>query len=274
MHFLYDLPEIALFLVVLLPCLAISLTGLGLVRRLNWTLEFDHDNDAMAVVHAFVGVLYAVALGLMVVGVQGSYADVEMAVMREAALSGDLFVDVSGLEPSEAEKFQGLLQDYLTEVIQSEWAIVASGNERAAVNEGAAQKVVNRLSDEILSYRPQQDTPYQQIIYAEVLTGLNDLLDQRRTRLHLGSTGVSSVTWSVIIFGALLTIGMLWFYHFKSKRAHYGLVGVTSLMFGLMIFLIIAMDHPLWGDFSVSCTPFAEELAVIAEIEFTASCMR
>ncbi|MFT4861044.1 MAG: hypothetical protein ACI95C_000245 [Pseudohongiellaceae bacterium] len=274
MHFLYDLPEIVLFLVVLLPCLGIGLAGLWLVRSRNWTLQFEDDNGAMAVVHAFVGVLYAVALGLMVIGVQGSYADVEMAVMREAALSGDLYVDANGLEPDEARNIQALLQQYLTQVIQTEWVIVSNGEERAAITSGAAQATINRVSSEILQYTPQQDTPYQQIIYAEVLTGLNDLLDQRRTRLHLGSTGVSSVTWSVIIFGALITIGILWFYRFKSEQAHYGLVGVTSLMFGLMIFLIVAMDHPLWGDFSVSCAPFAEELAVIAEVDFTATCMR
>jgi hypothetical protein len=273
MHFLYDLTEATLFLVVLLPCLATGLVGLWLVRRLNWTLEFDHDNDALAVVHAFVGVLYAVALGLMVIGVQGSYADVEMAVMREAALSGDMYVDVSGLEPDAAEQIKVLLREYLAEVIQTEWPAVAGGADRTTIAAGPAHAIVAKISSELLAYRPSQDSAYQQIIYAEVLTGLNELLDQRRTRLHLGSAGVDGVTWSVIILGALITIGMLWFYQFKSARAHYGLVGVTSSMFGLMIFLIVAMDHPLWGDFSVSCTPFAEELALIAEVDFAATCM-
>ena len=33
---------------------------------------------------------------------------------------------------------------------------------------------------------------------------------------------------------------------------------MMSLMFGLMIFLIIAMDHPLLGQFSVDNSPFLE----------------
>lgn len=32
---------------------------------------------------------------------------------------------------------------------------------------------------------------------------------------------------------------------------HHLLVGTMSAMFGLMIFLIVAMDHPLWGTMSV-----------------------
>jgi len=273
MQFLYDLPEIILFFVVLLLCLTIGLSGLWLVRHLGLTLEFDHDNDALTLVHAFVGVLYAVALGLMVVGVQSSYADVELAVMREAALTGDLYVDVSGLETIAARDNQALLEEYLTEVMESEWAIIASDSGRQLIIDGTAQAAINKLSRQILDYRPAQDTAYQQIIYGEVLSGLNDLLDQRRTRLHLGSSGVSGVTWSVIFFGALLTIGMLWFYQLKSEKAHYALVSAASLMFGLMIFLIIAMDHPMWGDFSVSCAPFAEELSTITHEVFTASCV-
>ena len=46
---------------------------------------------------------------------------------------------------------------------------------------------------------------------------------------------------------------------------HYGLVGSMSFMFGLMIFLIVAMDHPLWGNFSVSSAPFANVQRNIAE---------
>ena len=68
----------------------------------------------------------------------------------------------------------------------------------------------------------------------------------------------------VVAIGALITVGMAWFYNTRSTRAHYGLVGMMSLMFGPMVFLIVAMDHPLWGQFSVSSDPFSE---VIEDIE-------
>ena len=68
--------------------------------------------------------------------------------------------------------------------------------------------------------------------------------------------------------GALITIGMTWFYNTRGTRAHYGLVASMSFMFGRMIFLIITMDHPLWGQFSVSgAAPFKEERKDIVEWE-------
>jgi hypothetical protein len=63
---------------------------------------------------------------------------------------------------------------------------------------------------------------------------------------------------------------MAWFYDTRSIYAHYGLVASMAFMFGLMIFLIVAMDHPLWGRFSVSSAPFKAVQRNIAEwkIEF------
>lgn len=63
-----------------------------IVRHKKWMLS-PEDNSTAALAHAFVGVLYAVALGLMVVGVQSGYAEVEEVVMKEAYLAGDLYLD-------------------------------------------------------------------------------------------------------------------------------------------------------------------------------------
>lgn len=84
------------------------------------------------------------------------------------------------------------------------------------------------------------------------------MLDQRRERLHLGNIGVGAVTWTVVLLGAFITIGMAWFYHTPSAKAHYWLVAMMSSMFGLMIFLIIAMNYLLRGDYSVQPDVFRE----------------
>jgi hypothetical protein len=89
-----------------------------------------------------------------------------------------------------------------------------------------------------------------------VLGEVNDLLDQRRMRLFLGSDGMGTVTWGVVLLGALVTIGVACFFNTPSERGHYALVGTMSAMFGLMIFLIVAIDHPLWGRYSVQPETF------------------
>jgi len=251
MLFIYTIPLYLLFLSVLLLCLAVNLGGTWLVRHKNWMIHPD-DNGTAAFAHAFVAVLYAVALGLMVVGVQSSYSEVEMVVMKEAYIAGDLYIDAEGLSGSKGSDIQALTKKYIDAVIQKEWPAIAAGN----TIEKETQNVVNELLHRIITYHPESDRDL--VIYAEVLSEANDLLDQRRERLHLGGDGVGKVTWSVVIMGALITIGIAWFYNTRSARAHYGLVAGMSLMFSLMIFQILAMDHPLWGEFSVNSTPFKE----------------
>lgn len=226
------------------------------MRHKKWMLS-PEDNSTAALAHAFVGVLYAVALGLMVVGVQSGYAEVEEVVMKEAYLAGDLYLDSEGLDEKDHTKIQSLTKQYVESVIDKEWSLISKGS----FMNPDTQEIADKLAHYLSKLQPQSD--HQLVVYAELLDGVNDLRDQRRKRLHLGSDGVGTVTWLVVIIGALITIGMAWFYNTQSTKAHLSLVSMMSLMFGLMIFLIVAMDHPLWGEFSVSSQSFTEVLTDI-----------
>jgi len=100
-----------------------------------------------------------------------------------------------------------------------------------------------------------------------VLTGINALLDERRTRLFLGTDGIGLVTWATVMFGALVTIGLACFFNTPSARGHYWLVGTMAAMFGLMVFQIIALDYPLMGPNGVDAGPFLTVMENIEEWE-------
>lgn len=251
MHWLYEIPLWQLCLVVVMPGIFMSLGGLYCVRRFGWMLD-PQDNGTAGFAHAFIGVLYAVALGLMVVGVQGGYSDLEKVVMAEANLTGDLYSDVEGLAEPISTELQSLILRYTNLVIEQEWPIVAAGG----FSDEETWGVIDEVARRIITYQPTSDV--ELIVFAEVLDGVNQLLDQRRERLHLGTSGVGLVTWAVVLTGAMITIGVALFYNTVSARAHYWLVGMMAAMYGLMIFLIVAMDHPLWGDFSVQPDTFVE----------------
>jgi len=258
MQLIYTIPLLLLFVLILVPCLIIGLAGVWLVRRYDLMLD-PEDNSTAALAHAFVGVLYAVALGLMVVGVQSGYTEVEMVVMKEAYFAGDLYLDSKGLSEQGGLQIQELTKQYIDVVIEKEWPAISAGE----LVEPETRRIIDRLSHSIIAYDAKTDRDL--VVYAELLSGVNDLLVQRRERLHLGVDGVGVVTWMVVVMGALITIGMAWFYNTRGTRAHYGLVASMSLMFGLMIFLLVAMDHPLWGQFSVTSAPFKEVQGKIIE---------
>ena len=205
MAIIYSVPLLLLFVLVLIPCMLLGLSGVWLTRRNNWMLDAD-DNEIISLTHAFAGVLYAVALGLMVVNVQSDYTEVEMVVMKEASLAEDLYIDSEGLRGSASNEIQQLVIDYVDTVVD-EWETISQDN----ILELPSHEAVDDLAYRIIEYEPQGDK--ELIIYAEMLGGINEMLDYRRERLHLGVDGVGPVTWIVVAMGALITIGMAWFYN-------------------------------------------------------------
>lgn len=174
-----------------------------------------------------------------------------------ANFTEDLFVDAAGLEGLAGKAIQDQARAYAAAVI-AEWQDIKD----QADSDLPSHAAVEELTLLILDYEPESDK--DTVIYSEIFGGLNELLDLRRERLHLGREGVGPVTWLVVAMGAFITIGMTWFYHTDSARTHYGLVGMKSVMFSLMIFLIVAMDHPLLGRYSVDSSPFQEAHADMA----------
>jgi hypothetical protein len=90
----------------------VGLTGVWSVRRHDWILN-PEDNDKASLAHAYAGVVYAVAPGLMVVGAQSDYTEVEMAVMKEAYLAGDLYIDSEGLAGQDGADIRDLTEKYV-----------------------------------------------------------------------------------------------------------------------------------------------------------------
>ena len=245
---LVQLPLWVLAAVVLVPAVLYGVGGVHLARSRGWMAD-PETNSAAGFVHAFVGVLFAVSLGLMVVAAQGSYAEVESSVMTEANITSDLFRDMEALPEPARSQLQGLTRRYVESVISREWPAAAKGG-----TSPETWAVVDSLARSIITYHPPDE--HGQMVYPEVLEGIDELMDERRIRLFLGTDGIGYVTWAVVIFGALVTIGLACFFNTPSARGHYWLVGTMSAMFGLMVFQIIALDYPLMGPNGVDARPF------------------
>ncbi|HEX8692453.1 MAG TPA: hypothetical protein VF746_08550 [Longimicrobium sp.] len=250
MHWLYDLP-LWLLCAMFIGCgVALAAAGVLLVRRLGWTMTRD-DNGPAAALHAFIGVLYAVALALMVVAVQEDYGEVEAAVLTEANAADDMFRALDAVQPAPRAHLMEDLSGYVDSVIRDEWPASRHGETSAAT-----WRTVDELAREIHTFQPT--TPAEERIHPELLEALDELLDARGVRLFLGEQGIGAVTWMVILVGGVITLGFACFFHMDRVRTQLLLTGMMGAMFGLMLFLLVAMDHPLWGKLSVQPDAFRE----------------
>lgn len=243
MHWLYDLPLWLLCAMFIACGVALATAGVLLVRRLGWTMTPD-DNGPAAAIHAFVGVLYAVALALMVVAVQEEYGAVEEAVLAEANAAGDMFGAMDAIEPASRARLLGELSGYIDSVVRDEWPASRQGE-----TSEETWHAVDELAREIHTFQPS--TPGEERIHPELLSELDALLDARRVRLFVGQQGIGAVTWTVILVGGVITLGFACFFRMDQVRTQLLLTGLMGAMFGLMLFLLVAMDHPLWGELGV-----------------------
>lgn len=248
MHWLYDLPLPALCALVLTLSVLYALGAVAAVRRLRWRLDAD-DNATAAALHAFIGVLYAVALGLMVVSAQDDNSAVETAVSAEANATGDLYRVIGGLEPVDRARLRREIAGYVQRVVRDEWP--ATQHAQASPSTWHAMDV---LSADVYGFVPS--TAREERVYPQLVGEMEEVLDARRERLYLGGHGVGAVTWIVIVIGGMITIGFAAFFRMGSVRAHLLLTSLAAAMFGLMFFLLLAMDHPLWGRVSIGPEPF------------------
>lgn len=243
MFWIYELPLWVLSSLCVGVLVIVNVCGVLVARKRDWVLGVEETAAAFAI-HAFIGVVYAVALGLIVVGVQDGYDKVSSAVVREASAASDLFRTMQGVEDPERTHMQGLVERYIDRVITDEWPA-----EEYDKRSELTSATVDSIARDVFLYEPR--STHAQLLYEQVLDDVQELLNARRERLYLGSASVGPVIWLVVIIGAIITLGFTWFFYIPSRRAHIITSGVAAALVGMMMFLILGLDHPAWGSLNV-----------------------
>ena len=97
-------------------------------------------------------------------------------------------------------------------------------------------------------------------LYKEALTAFNRLSEARRMRLGEVETGIPSVFWIVILAGAFLTLPLIYLFHTTRLRTHVVVTATYAIFMGSILFLLVAVDHPLRGEVSITPDAFQEIL--------------
>lgn len=198
---------------------------------------------------AFQSVFYGLLVGLIAVATFENFSDVDRTVGREAASLGALYRDVSSYPDSVRQDLQEILREYSRYVIDEAWPL-----QRRGIIPEAGTARMTAFQQKLLSFQPA--TTAQEIVHAETVHQFNVYLDLRYQRLHSVTTGLPAVLWYVVVVGAILSIGLTWLVSIQYLRAHLVVVGILSLSIGLLVFLIVAMDNPYRGEFSITPDAF------------------
>ena len=250
MAYLEHLPPWLCGVIIVSSFVVLSIIGLALfqwltVGRLRLTEEMNNDIIFFA---SAIAVFYSLTVGLIAVGVWTTYTEVENTVSAEATAIGCFYRDISGYPEPTRTRLQTQVREYTVFLIEQAWPA-----QRRGKSTDVATRRLSALEQELVRFEPA--TLGQQVLHAETFRQYNDVAGLRRKRLHAIGAGLPSVMWSVVLFGAFLTITVT--YLLKMQRiVHFVLTGFFAMFIGLVVFVITSLDQPLSGPLAIDSGPY------------------
>ena len=251
MYWAYDLPNWLFGALIIGVTAAVGLAGMYATRR--WVRRVHGDrhshNELVGSYLGAVCVFYGITLGLLAIATWQTYSDVETRVGGEAAAVGALYRDVSSFPDPNRKELQSDLRQYAREVIDLAWPQQRRGiiPQEEGVTLGTFQK-------HLIQFEPTTES--QKAIYAEAFRGFNQVAELRGRRLQSVHGGLASPLWVVVLAGALVNIGVTWFFDMRSRSMHFWMTVFLSGLLGLLIYLLAVLDSPFRGGTGVSPEPF------------------
>lgn len=244
---LESLPTTAAAIVIVGGFVVLSLVVGYIVARFTSDEIRKAHNDLAGFILAVIGVIYAVLLAFIAIGVWERFEVARERTYDEAAALSTIYRDSEAFP--QGERLRHEVRDYTESVINVEWPKMHSGEEFRLPS-----PLLERTAGTIRSF--QVTSMRLQNIQAQMLSAIDSALADRDARLTVDSRGINGIIWWVLLIGAVVTIGFTYLFSFQRTIMQAVMVGSLSLLIGLVIFLTIALDYPYRGSISVQPEAF------------------
>ncbi len=236
----------------------ISVAAALLVHRFAKPAFFEEHYEQAGFIFAVIGVVYAVLLAFVAIGVWERFDGAESKTYEEANALVDVYRHAGALP--EKLQIRGALRRYTTLVIEDEWPKLTVDSHSEAAD--AEIETLSRDADRI-----QPKSMGGQNVHATMLAALSQALADRSGRISMGATGLNPIVWAVIGCGAVVAVGFSFLFPFKRRRMQVLMVGSLAFSIAIVFYLTTAIDYPFHGDITVQPHAFENALHTYAAID-------
>jgi len=252
MMWVFSLPNWFQFILVMTVIVGGSVLGLVWLRKplrryLDKSLQ-DHNEAVGAFVQAF-GVFYGITLGLVAVAAWENFEKCNDIVENEATALNAFARDVSVFPEPFRSELGTSLKEYVNYLIDHAWTDSVLNH-----NTPEALRRIHRIHQRLSEFEPK--TPRETVLMQAALDQHNAWMEKRSTRIASYDTGLPAILWWILVIGAILNMLILYSLQIEPFSAHLALTGLIGSFIGLMIYLILIMDHPYIGDFRIEADAF------------------
>lgn len=255
---LLDLP---MWLVGLIVVGGAALLGVVLVYGLDLFVKRHRGEEYNSVVSdgfTAVGTMYAIVVGLLVFGVYTTFEDAYHASADEASTLVLMYRNAQHFPQPHKDDAQRAVVGYINSVITDEWPALADGVASDKTNDA-----VNQLFDVYSPMIPDARWAEQ---YTASVGDLGDVVKLRNQRIDHAQAALPVVYWFLIFSGGFVTLLYLSLAYVEKKAMHALAVGLMAVMLGLVIFLLLEVNHPFRGSIAVSKDNFENALISISQV--------
>jgi hypothetical protein len=198
----------------------------------------------------WIGVLYAIVLGLAIAGVWEARSAAQEHVQAEAVALHEITERVRVYPPDVRDRIRNDVNAYVGHVVTTEWQTMADDGR---VTERGTE-LLDRVRQDVTDYEPRTDFEAQAY---QPLVDQVSAADQARTA-RAESTGptMPGVVWFGLITGAVVTIGMLFALQIRRTARELVLAGLFSALIAFLLFLIWDFDAPYSRGITATADPF------------------
>jgi hypothetical protein len=219
----------------------VATAGALLVRRWVAVEILERHNEVAGFNYFVIGVIYVVLLGFTAIIVWERYDQAQAEVEKEANKLGDLFRDAQVFPDETRRELETKLQSYARLVVDKEWPAMAEHKSSPETWEA-----YNQLWQSYYRLTPQNEQ--ERVWYAQSLTRLNELGDQRRLRLLSSrSGGLPSVMWVVLVGAGVIAIGFSYLIGLRNTMAQIVITAGLAMTIALVLLSILALEEPFAG---------------------------
>jgi hypothetical protein len=245
---LNDLPTWLVALIVVGGCTGLAVVLLLLLRDTVRASMREMHNDVAGYVFAVIGVLYALLVGFIIFASWEHIGAAESDVRGEAASLTALYQSTTGLPDGTRQQAQAELRRYTSLVITVGWPALAHG---------AATPSIDASLDRLYQIYTKGRTAGEAApVESESLQLLNQVTAARAERLADAHGFLTGPFWGVVIFGGVCTLAFALLFYLENAGIQIAMIALLAGLISSMLFLLVILDHPFAGGYSVSPEPF------------------
>lgn len=229
--------------IIIASFILLAMIAIVFMRKKGYMKHLKAHHDVSGVVFANLGVLYAVLLGFTVVNVQQRFDQISETAKLEASTLAELYRDAEAFSPKDKEALKIAIKNYGLSIVNEEWREIDRG----------ANPNTTKMLNEIwrVYYDVDLFTRKQEILYAQSIKKLNNLIGVRLSRLMGGEESLNDEMWTFLLFGGVIIVAFISIFAFESLWLHVLLATILASATAFLLFLIYSLDTAFSGSVKI-----------------------